>query len=288
MTRWSQVVIAAAGGLVGSTAAAAAIGRYSWNRSTAKAIEQLRSEDHLSRTEVFCSEQLDGLPDPVVRYFQFALTPGQRLIRSARLAQTGEFRTGGFNAPWSPFTAVQHVSTNPPGFVWDAAIRIAPFLSVCVRDAYIRGAGSMEGRLAALVTVVDERDRPELNAGALHRYLAEAVWFPTALLPGHGVTWQAVDNSTARATVIDSGTSVSLEFQFAKDGAIVRVSTPERFREVGGAYVATPWAGSYRDYTLVEGIRVPLKGEVEWVLPEGRLPYWRGRIVDINYDFVGV
>ena len=104
MTRWRNAVVAAAGGLVRSTATAAAMGRYFWDRSTAKAIKQLRSENHPSRTEVFCSEQLEDLPDPVARYFQFALSPGQRLIRGARLTQTGEFRTGGFDAPWSPFT----------------------------------------------------------------------------------------------------------------------------------------------------------------------------------------
>src|SRR5207249_11032068 len=96
------------------------------------------------------------------------------------------------------------VSTDPPGFVWDAAIRVAPFLSVRVRDAYIRGAGSMQGRLAAVVTVVDQRDRPELNAGALQRYLAEAVWFPTALLPGQGVAWQAVDRSEEHTSELQS------------------------------------------------------------------------------------
>ncbi len=30
---------------------------------------------------------------------------------------------------------------------------------------------------------------------------------------------------------------------------------------------------------------VPMSGKVEWVLPEGPFPYWRGRIVDAQYDF---
>ena len=33
-----------------------------------------------------------------------------------------------------------------------------------------------------------------------------------------------------------------------------------------------------------DGMRIPLAGEVEWILPEGPQPYWRGEILDIEYD----
>jgi hypothetical protein len=26
-------------------------------------------------------------------------------------------------------------------------------------------------------------------------------------------------------------------------------------------------------------------GAIEWVLPAGPAPYWRGRVVDVHYDF---
>jgi hypothetical protein len=29
---------------------------------------------------------------------------------------------------------------------------------------------------------------------------------------------------------------------------------------------------------------VPLEGEVAWEGPEGRLPYWHGRVLDVAYD----
>jgi hypothetical protein len=30
---------------------------------------------------------------------------------------------------------------------------------------------------------------------------------------------------------------------------------------------------------------IPARGEVAWLLPQGRLPYWRGRFVDVLYKF---
>jgi hypothetical protein len=31
-------------------------------------------------------------------------------------------------------------------------------------------------------------------------------------------------------------------------------------------------------------MRVPIDGEVGWMLPEGPLPYWRGHIAKIVYE----
>ncbi len=57
------------------------------------------------------------------------------------------------------------------------------------------------------------------------------------------------------------------------------VYTPARYRDVDGKCVPTPWEGHFRQYERVEGVMVPREGEVAWILPEGRLSYWRGRVV---------
>jgi hypothetical protein len=276
--------IAAAGGLLGGAAAAVALGTVLWHRATARTVRRLRIDSDVLEPAVFSPKELRELPDPVASYFTFALTTGQPFFRRARVDQAGRFRTGDGNAPWRPFTAVEHFSMVPPGFVWDARIRMAPLVVVRVRDGYVGGSGAVLGKLAALVTVADQHGRPGLNAGALHRYLAEAVWFPTALLPRAGVVWDAVDARTARATVSDHATSVSLEFQFGPKGEIVSAYTPTRYREVNGADVPTPWRCEYRRYAPVHGVMVPLEGEVAWELSEGRLPYWHGRVLDVEYD----
>jgi hypothetical protein len=283
-TRWVKGFAAITAGLAGSTVAAVVIGNLVWKRGTAQAVRRLASEAPAASPGVFSREQLAGLPAPVVRYFEHVLTPGQRLLRGARLEHAGTFR-GGLDEPWSPFTSVQHFSVRPPGFVWDAAIHLAPLLTVRVRDSYVGGTGGMHGMIASLIPVVNQSGGAALNEGALHRLLAEMVWLPTALLPGHGVTWSPIDDSRARATLSDSGTTVWLDFHFNAAGEVVRVATPARYRDVEGTAVPTPWEGTFGSYEEVDGLRVPREGAVEWILPEGRLAYWRGRIVRSEYDF---
>ena len=90
-------------------------------------------------------------------------------------------------------------------FSWDAKVRILPLFHVRVRDAYADGAGSGQVQLLSALTVASDKNNPELNSSSLHRYLAEAVWYPSALLPSAGVQWSSIDNRRALATLTDFG-----------------------------------------------------------------------------------
>ncbi len=227
--------------------------------------------------------ETEKLPEPVRRYFHQALKDGQLLISQTYLVQKGGFRTKPEAEGWAKLSARQAFSSDPRAFVWDAKIAMAPAVSVRVFDAYRNGEGTMKAALFSMVPLADIQGSKEIDQGALMRYLAEAVWFPTALLPSQGVAWEAIDENRARATVTDDGNTVSLEFSFNDQGEIVAVYSPARYREADGAFIPTPWEGRFADYTDVNGYRVPLEAEVAWHLPEGVFSYWRAMIVEIHY-----
>lgn len=232
---------------------------------------------------------LPALPAPVERYFRTVLRERQSLVRSARVHQRGEFRgreSEDVEAGWRPFEARQVFTAAPPGFVWEAAVRMAPLLTVRVRDGYVGGKALMVGSLCGVVPVVKAGDGPELRAGALQRYLAESLWFPTALLPREGLEWSPLDESHARATLSHRGTSVSLEFEFGPTGEITSSYAPGRHRAAGGKgeYVTLPWGGRYAGYRECGGVRVPMNAEVYWVVGGREQPYYRGRNLSIEYD----
>ena len=255
-----------------------------WRRQTAREIATLSSRvpatgahaTHYDRT------MLAGLPAPVARYFEFVLTPGQPLVESARIDWSGEFSIR--PRRWSAFVATQHYRVRPPGFVWDARIHVAPALSVLVRDAYIDHEGELRAAIGGMIDVANEHGTAAMAAGELLRYLGEAVWYPTALLPCSGVRWRSLDDHSATATITDGATTVSLNAHFAPTGEITRISAL-RPRVVNGTSVLTAWVGHLRDYSQRSGMRVPGAGEAEWTLSTGPLPYWRGRLVDVLYDF---
>lgn len=82
-------------------------------------------------------------------------------------------------------------------------------------------------------------------------------------------------------------TTVSLDFRFSVGGLVESVYTPTRSRDVAGVGVPTPWEGRWSDYGEREGMLIPLRGEVAWLLPEGPQPYWRGRVTAVRTDNAG-
>jgi hypothetical protein len=282
---WVKTIGLVAAVLMISLGGALAYGVRRWGATTDAFIARLKASRLALPSLRYDEREIEGLPGPVARYFRRVLRNGQPIVGSVRLSQDGKFRMGDAEDSWRPFAATQNFSPRPPAFVWDARIRFAPSLCIHVRDTYLAGAGKMRAELLGLVPILDVHDTPEIAAGALHRYLAEAVWFPTALLPSHGVQWAAIDDSTARATLADGATTVSLEFRFNAEGEIISAYTTSRYREVRGAYESTPWECHYGTYADRGGMRIPLEGEVEWHVPNRRLPYWRGRITGITYEY---
>lgn len=261
-------------------AAAAGFARFSWQRATAQAVRQLNLV--ASPGPAYNPAQLEGLPAPVARYFRFALTPGQRLIRTASLQQEGEFALK--PGQWVPFRAADHFSSTPAGFVWDADIRMMPLLPVLVRDSYWQGQGAMRGRVLGLFPVVDAQGTREMAEASLLRWLAEAVWLPTALLPRPGLRWLPVSEDRARVELEDSGRRVSLEMQFAPNGEVIGISAL-RHRDQDGQQILTPWTGRFSRYQRTSGMMVPLEAEVAWLINGHPAPYWRGHILHADYAF---
>ncbi len=258
-------------------------GRINWSSYTSKLIEKVVTESTKTGKRVNLNETA-SLPDPVKRYFHYTLKDGLPIINRIYISQAGGFRAKPGMTEWSEMKAAQHFSIKPRAFVWNSQISILPMLSISVCDSYINGKGMMKGKLISLITLIDAHDEKELNMGALQRYLAESVWFPTSLLPSQGVTWEKIDESKARATITDSGTTVSLEFEFNEKGEAVSVYAPGRYREVAGSFEPTPWKGSFSKYIEIDGYRIPSKGEVEWHLKDKKYPYWKAKIMNVKFE----
>lgn len=272
-------------GLVAIAIVWVSYGRMSWSRGTRKLRSHLQAARHPIHPQRVDFQELAGLPEPVQRYFRTVLQSGQPLITSVAIRHRGTFNLSATADQWQPFTSDQVVITQRPGFDWHAQIRMLPGLSVWVHDAYVAGEGLLHAALFGLISLVKLQDSAQMAEGELMRFFAEAAWYPTALLPSQGVTWQAIDDHSAFGTLTDGDISLTLRFTFDAEHRIERMQAASRGRMVGQESIPTPWQCRVWDYTEREGMVVPLAGEVAWLLPEGDKPYWRGQIAEIHYEF---
>ena len=233
----------------------------------------------------FDSRELDGLPPSVQRYFRAVLKEGQPVIAAVTVDMAGTFNLSATGAQWKPFASKQRIITRRPGFLWDAKVSMLPGVGVRVVDSYIAGEGLLRAAVLGLFPVADARGGGELARGEFMRFFAEAAWYPTALLPSQGVQWEAVDDASANATIVDGPLRLTLLFRFNDAGLIDSFRAEARGAGVGKDMVVLPWEGRWSDYRTCDGMTVPFTGEVAWVRPEGRKPYFRGTVTSLTYEF---
>jgi hypothetical protein len=281
--------------LLGLIAVAAAVlvayGQWHWRGLTHALTQRLEAVREAPQPARFDARELEGLPPVVQRYFRTALPEGAPMIAAVSVDHEGTFNLGETNDNWKPFTSRQRVVTRRPGFVWDGRVGMLPGLpglGVHVHDAYVAGEGILHPAVLGVFSLADLRGSGDVAQGELMRYFAEAAWYPTALLPSQGVRWQALDERSAQATLTDGALALTMIFVFGTDGLIESVRADARGRTEGGKVVMHPWEGRWSNVQVKDGMRVPMTGEVAWLLPEaqgGRKPYWRGTITDMRYEF---
>ena len=263
----------------------AAFGSSRWQASTQVQMARLEAARVLAPEGRYDAREIDGLPAPVQRYFRAVLKDGQPLIAAATFELAGTINMSATGEQWKPFTSTQRAVTHRPGFLWNGRVAMLPGLAAHVHDSYIAGVGTLHAAMLGLFTVAEVQGGGEIARGELMRYFAEMVWYPTALLPSQGVRWEAVDDHSAKATLVDGPITLTLLFRFDEAGLITSVHADARGAVVGKDMVMLPWECSVSNYQLRDGMMVPTRGGAAWLRPEGRRPYFVGDLTSLVYEF---
>jgi hypothetical protein len=224
----------------------------------------------------FDPAELDGLPEPVRRYFVASIAPGTPPARSARLRMTGTIRIG----RWLPFDA-RELLTPLRGFVWSAHAAGV----ITGSDRYVDGEGVADWRLAGLLPVMRAAGA-DVSRSAAGRAGAEGVWLPTALLPRYGVRWTAEGCTSITARYRVGAVPVRLRLRL-DDGArptsfvFDRWGDPDRT----GTWGWHPFGGEVTEYRTFDGVTIPSGGRIGWSIGTDNWPageFFRYRMTDLR------
>lgn len=196
-----------------------------------------------------------------------------------QIRQKGRMRFSG-SGPWSAFTARQIFALDRFGFVWDARIDMAPGVWMRVLDAYDGERGVLVARLFGLIPVM-RAEGADMDRGEAQRYLAELAWNAGAFGGNRDLVLQAGEDGVRASHADIPGTDVVLRLD--ADGAIVESFAPRRPMRQKEGSVELPWRGSFSDWEEIDGVFMPRRGAVAWIMPEGPFEYWRGEIVSAGY-----
>lgn len=277
---WSDAKFGSIANLIIIVGSILAYFQFSFDRRMEKEIAQITTYTHKLGTKSITEEDITHLPGMVQNWLQASGIVGREPISRVYLKQNLQFKLKQEDQNWSPGTAQQYFSLEPPAFHWTTEMKMNPFIKVLGRDRYFDGKGEMSIKLLGMFAVADAKDNEKTSQATLQRYLAEIVWFPTAALSPH-IEWEEIDAQCARAKMTYGGISGSGTFHFDKEGRF-RKFTALRYQTASDDK-PTEWIVRSSRSGTFEGIEVPVACEASWKLEDGEWTWLKLEIVQIKY-----
>jgi len=256
-------------------------GYYNFQILIQQETEQLLNKNISTEKTILNESDLTSLPEPVKNWLKNCGALGKPFISFGKVTQIAEMQMKPDQDNWLAATATQYTTIDNPAFIWTVDVKMNSFLSFQGRDKYDEGKGEMLIKLNSLFNVVNERGE-KLDEGTLQRYLGEMVWFPSLALSPY-ITWEQIDENTAKAKMTYKGTSGSGTFYFNSNGDVIKFSAL-RFNGNDADAKRRNWEMNILDYKKFEGIKVPAKMTSTWKLDDKDWTWLKLEVTDIKYN----
>ena len=254
---------------------------WSFSRKVHDETAQMFANSPTSQKSVISESMISDLPDIVQKWLINCGMVGKEPIQNVYLVQAAQMATKPEQKNWTQARAEQYFTINPPAFNWSVRMNMSPLINLVGRDKFEGGKGAMTIKLLSVVPVVDAQGGEKMDQATLQRYLGEIVWFPSAALSPY-ITWEAVGDSAARATMTYNGTQGSGVFYFDEQG-LFKKFVAMRYKDASDAE-PTRWTVTATKTAARNGLRVPVASEVSWQLDDGDWTWLRLEIKNIAYN----
>jgi hypothetical protein len=224
---------------------------------------------------------IQDLPSPVSTWLKSCGIIGKPVIHSASVRQRAQMKLKAGDSKWKTADAVQYTTMDPPAFIWKVNMDIAPLVKVTGRDKFSLGKGEMLIKINAIFPVARETGE-RIDEGTLQRYLGELVWFPSLAISPY-ITWDQIDESSARATMHYKGTSGSGVFHFNAEGEFTKY-VALRYMGNQARDERIPWELTVEAYKVFDGIKVPSKMKATWKLDDTDWIWLDLEVTEIKYN----
>jgi len=256
-------------------------GFYSFQKTVHQETIQLLSNNKSLNDKIISENDIKDLPEPVKNWLLHSGIVGKKNISVGKVTQQAEMKMKPEQQNWMYATAIQYSTIDFPAFIWSVDMKMNSLFNFRGRDKFENGKGEMLIKINSLINVVDEHGE-KLNEGTLQRFLGEMVWFPSLAISSY-ITWEQINETSAKATMEYNGTKGSGVFFFNSDGDFIKFSAM-RFMGNEPDSKKYEWVLLVDDYMVFEGIKVPSIMTATWKLEEYDWTWLKLEITDIKYN----
>ena len=220
--------------------------------------------------EVVTQPLPDGLPAPVERFYRALYGDRVPVIDTAVISGRGTMRIAGLTFP-ARFR-FSHIA----GQDYRHYIELTVFgrRVTAVNEWFLDGAARLE-------LPVGVSQGPNVDQGANLALWAEAVWMPSLWVTDPQVSWEPIDDTSARLLVPFGDRTETLTVTFDPDTGLLRHMESLRFKGEEDVDKSL-WLNDVVEWAELGGYTVPLRTTVTWA-DEGR-PWAELRTEDVVYN----
>jgi hypothetical protein len=256
---------------------------YSKTKSEFNQLMKNKVSETTPESTVFTEGDIRYLPVPVQKYFRYCgfIGTSKMSYMKADFKDVDFFilKKGKKSKLKINYTQYNFIKKPERFALIDSSMYGIPFEGF---DSYQKGVGSMKGVFAKLLTLFDQRGEA-MDKASLVTFLSESLIVPNAALQDY-ITWEAIDDTHAKATITYYGISANGIFTFDENGAMLSFRTKDRTStDMDGTAREAEWSAICSDYQLVNGLQQPMVLQAVWHYPEGDFLYFDGKNVDIEY-----
>lgn len=254
---------------------------FSFNKKVRTEISQMLAYSKPSEIPAVSERMTSDLPHIIQKWLLHSGTIGHGTIETVFLKQEAQILMKPEQKEWSFAKAKQHFTIEPPAFNWSVNLKMNPIIHVVGRDKFENGTGEMIIKLFSIIPMVDEGHNEKIDQATLQRYLAEMVWFPSAVLSPY-ISWEGIDKYSARATMTYNGTEGSGVFYFDENG-VFKKFVAMRYKDKKDSEPAK-WVVTATKTEVRNGIQIPIEVKVDWKIKKNYWTWLKLKITHIEYN----
>ncbi len=249
-------------------------GSYHFEKSFQNDVSENLQRRNALKTDLLTDLDLQLLPEPVQRYLKYSGVLNKPKLKNMRIVFEGHMREKGKD--FFPFTCEQYNFFDDPTrlFFMKATIK---GLNVPGYHKYSHQTALMDIRLFGFFPVVKKVGKDMDQAETVTLFNDMCLMAPATLIDKR-ITWQAIDNNSAKATFTNHTITISAILYFNEEGQLVDFISNDR--DVNHVPFSTP-VGNYKK---IDGINIMTYGEAIWHYPDGKFVYGKFNLKAIEYN----
>ena len=249
-------------------------GSYHFEKVYQNDVKQNLQHSNTQKVDLVTVSDLILLPEPVKRYLKYVGVLNKPKIKNMHITFKGQMREKGKD--FFPFTCEQYSFFNEPTRLFFMKAKMKG-LNVLGYHKYVNATATMDIRLFGFFAVVKQSGKNMDKIETVTLFNDMCLMAPATLIDKR-ITWQPIDDNSAKATFTNHNSTISAILYFNEKGQLIDFVSNDR--DVNHYPFSTP----VRNYKNIKGINIMTYGETIWDYPDGKFVYGKFNLKEVEYN----